>query len=166
MFAVGIWVDITAAAIVGALGFGGGAVALIFNGRRAKRVRASGTSPLFRKGTVCLAASRTDAVEYILRAIKSSGGSVTSQDPSEGQVFAKYGITRRSWGQYLQVDLWDTDLGEQQCVCTSWPTQDFVLTEWGEGNRLIRRFIATLNELTPLGTVVGETTSGRTLDFQ
>ena len=73
-------------------------------------------------------------------------------------------MTFRSYGQYLQIDLWDTDLGEQQCVCTSWPTQDFVVTEWGAGTILIDRFIEKLGEVSPSGTVVGTITVGHTLD--
>jgi hypothetical protein len=68
---------------------------------------------------------------------------------------AKYGMTRRTWCQYLQIDLWDTDLGEQQCVCTSWPTQDLVFTEWGAGNITIEQFLGRLTEISPQGAVLG-----------
>jgi hypothetical protein len=52
-------------------------------------------------------------------------------------------------GQFLKVDLWDTDLGEQMAVCTSWPTQEFVVWEWGAGNIVISHFIDKLGEVTP-----------------
>jgi len=88
-------------------------------------------------------------MEFVVSAIRSSGGSVISQDPESGQVFTN-GMTFRTWGQFLKVDLRDTDLGEQMAVCTSWPTHD-VVWEWGAGNIVINRFIDKLGEMTPEG---------------
>jgi hypothetical protein len=156
--------QLIAGVIACALGLIVASLVLIVNHRRVVRVRGSGRSPLLRKGTVCLAAPRASAVDFIVEAARKTGGEVTSRDPDKGQVVAKYGMTFRSYGQYLQIDLWDTDLGEQQCVCTSWPTQDFVVTEWGAGTILIDRFIEKLGEMTPSGTVVGTITAGHTLD--
>jgi hypothetical protein len=140
------------------------AIGLIFTWRRVVRVRRSGVSPLQRTATVCLAAPRADAVDFVVAAIRSSRGSVVSKDPEKGQVLAKYGMSLRTWGQFLQVDLWDTDLGEQQCVCTCWPSRESVITEWGAGDITIARFLDRLTEVAPSGTVVGKVTAGRTLD--
>ena len=153
-----------ALAISSGLGLVIAGIALVLGYRRVIRVRRSGVSSLLRKGTVCLSVPRGIAIEFIVAAIRGSSGSVVSKDLERGQVVAKYGMTLRSWGQYLQVDLWDTDLGEQQCVCTSWPTQDSVVTEWGAGNITIARFIDKLAEVSPSGTVVGTMTAGHTLD--
>jgi hypothetical protein len=99
----------------------------------------------------------------VVASIRSTGGAIKSKDAELGQVIGKFGATLRSWGQYLQVDFWDTDRGEQQLVCTSWPTQDFVVTEWGAGNILIDRFIEKIRETSPNGTIVGERTAGHTI---
>jgi hypothetical protein len=155
------WTDVTIGlVIVGVPSI----VILFFIVRRAIRVRQSGENPLRRKGTICPAASRVDAMEYVVLAIRSSGGTIVSKDEEKGQVLAKYGMTRRTWGQYLQIDLWDTDLGEQQCVCTSWPTQDLVFTEWGAGNITIEQFLGRLTEISPQGAVLGPLSMGHTLN--
>jgi hypothetical protein len=102
-------------------------------------------------------------MELVVTAVRGTRGAIKSRDAELGQVVAKYGMTLRSYGQWLQVDFWDTDRGEQQLVCTSWPTQDFVVTEWGAGNILIDRFIQKIRESSPNGTVVGQRTSGHTI---
>jgi hypothetical protein len=137
--------------------------ALLLNWRRAARTRRSGQRPLLRKKELCLATSRESAFALVVAAIRDSGGSIKSKDVDLGQVVGKYGATLRSWGQFLQVDLWDTDRDEQQLVCTSWPTQDFVVTEWGAGNILIDRFIEEVRQSSPNGTIVGERTGGHTI---
>jgi hypothetical protein len=102
-------------------------------------------------------------MDLVVAAIRASGGAIESRDPALGQIVAKTGMTLRSYGQYLQVDFWDTDRAEQQLVFTSWPTQDFVVTEWGAGNILIDRVVQKIREASPDGTIVGEQTAGHTI---
>lgn len=130
--------------------------AVIVMWRRAKR------NPVMRKKELCLATSRADAVELVISAVKAVGGGITETDPDAGQIWAKFGMTFRSWGQYLQVDFWDTDLGEQQLVLSSWPTYDLTVVDWGAGNLVIDHVCDQIRELAP-GEVVGTRTTGHTI---
>ena len=149
--------------IVAAIGTVALIIGVLLAWRRVRRTHEIGQNPLLRKKEICLATSRSEAVDLVAAAIRGSGGSILSEDTDKGQVVAKYGMTRKTWAQYLQVDLWATDRGEQQAVCTSWPTQDSVITEWGAGNIVIDHVIDKLNELGTPGMIVGSTTAGHTI---
>ena len=69
----------------------------------------------------------------------------------------------RSWGQYLQVDFWNTDRGEQQLVGTSWPTWESTKIDWGAGNVVLDSVFDRIKRTASEGVVVGPTTAGHTL---
>jgi hypothetical protein len=134
-------------------------VAMLRTRRRARRLRESGKNPLLTKKVVGVAASRTEAINFVSKAISLSGGTIISTDLDHGQVLGKYGMTWRTYGQFLQVDLWDSESGGQWCVCTSWPTRDFVVTEWGAGFITINHFVELLGTITPVIDQSSSTTS-------
>ena len=64
------------------------------------------------------------------------------QEETEAFVLAKIGMTLRSAGQWLQVELADSDHAASEWRVSSWPTLQTTLLNWGESRRLVAQFIS------------------------
>ena len=103
-----------------------------------------GDNPLKFERTLVLDSDAIIALQTVETALKGINASVQWIDREDGSVLAKTGMTRRSWGQYLQVSVKDRLDGQCECLCESWPSFEGTLWDRGAGRLAIEALVDQL----------------------
>lgn len=119
-------------------------VALVLMWRRTVHLRNDGNNPLLSEETLVLNMGPEASLELLETALKGIGASAQRVDSANRSVLAKTGMSRRSWGQYIEVTVTEDGEGHSSCQCSSWPTFEGTLWDWGAGRLAIE---ALVNEL-------------------
>jgi hypothetical protein len=108
--------------------------------RRARRIRESDDNPLLAEMTVTINAPISEAMNLFQMVLPEVRASLLSIDEDQHHLLGKQGITRRSWGQWLEVEFVDVSLSGSSWHCKSWPTYSGTLTDRGAGRLLLDSF--------------------------
>jgi hypothetical protein len=119
-------------------------VALVLMWRRTVHLRNDGKNPLLSEVTLVLNMGPGATLELLETALEGIGASVQRVDSANRSVLAKTGMSRRSWGQYIEVTVTEDGEGHSSCQCSSWPAFEATLWDWGAGRLAIE---ALVNEL-------------------
>jgi hypothetical protein len=112
--------------------------------RRTVHLRNDGNNPLLSGETLVLNTDPQAALELVEVTLKGIGASVQQVDSARRVVLAKTGVSRRSWGQYIEVTVTEDGEGHSSCQCSSWPAFEGTLWDWGAGRLAVE---ALANEL-------------------
>jgi hypothetical protein len=86
--------------------------------RRTLRLKQGGENPLLYEGSVRLTIDESSALDLISQGMRATGASSVQVDEEGRVVRGRTGMTRRSWGQYLEA--WtEPEGGELICRCQS-----------------------------------------------
>jgi len=115
-------------------------VVLVFVVKRALRVRGSGDNPLLAEANLTVNAPFSQTMDLFRMVLPEVRASLVSIDEDQHHLLAKQGMTRRSWGQWLDVEFIDESPGGSSWHCKSWPTYSGTLTDRGAGRLLLDSF--------------------------
>jgi hypothetical protein len=86
-------------------------VALVLMWRRTVHLRNDGNNPLLSEATLVLNTVPEASLELLEATLKGIGASVQRVDSANRVILAKTGMSRRSWGQYIEVTVTESDEG-------------------------------------------------------
>jgi hypothetical protein len=120
---------------------------LLWIWRRTVRIRGLEHHPLTRTRSINVDMNCQTALDIAARAVKGLGGKDIDLDREKGTVFAKLGISGRSWGQYLRIDV--EQIGDADCSveCQTWPVVEPTAMDWGAGRLTLDRFAKKFVEM-------------------
>jgi hypothetical protein len=121
-------------------------VALVLMWRRTVQLRNDGNNPLLFEETVVLTTDAQATLELIEAAFKGIGASLQQVDSAQRVVLAKTGVSRRSWGQYIEVAVTEDGEGRSSCQCSSWPAFEGTLWDWGAGRLTVEALVNGLRK--------------------
>jgi hypothetical protein len=115
-------------------------VVLVFVVRRALRIRRSGGNPLLAETILAINVPSSEAMGLFRMVLPEVRASLVSIDEDQHHLLAKQGMTRRSWGQWLDVEFVDVSPDGSSWHCKSWPTYSGTVSDRGAGRLLLDSF--------------------------
>jgi hypothetical protein len=115
-------------------------VVLVFMVGRALRVHGSVDNPLLAERTLAIDIPISESMELFRVVLPEVGASLVSIDEVQHCLLAKQGVTRRSWGQWLEVEFVEVNPGGSSWHCKSWPTYSGTVFDRDAGRRLLDSF--------------------------
>jgi hypothetical protein len=121
-------------------------VVLILMWRRTVHLRNDGNNPLLFEETLVLNTGREATLGILEETLKGMDAFVQGVDSAKGVLRAKTGMSRRSWGQYIEVTVTEDGKGHSSCRCGSWPAFEGKLWDWGAGRLTVEALVSELRK--------------------